>query len=110
MDPFATVKAAVHQTLLESLGPQLYDPNLEQADLDQRVRQTLQVVIDGQQTPLSAADRTRIAQEVSDEIRGHGPLAVSYTHLDVYKRQVHLRARGGCPGHCGCRSPDGLRV
>ena len=34
VDPFATVKAAVHQTLLESLGPQLYDPNLEQADLE----------------------------------------------------------------------------
>ncbi len=73
-DPFAAVKASVHQALLDSLGPQLYDPNLEQAELDQRVRQTLQLVIDAEQTPLSSADRTRIAQEVSDEILGHGPL------------------------------------
>ncbi|MGA8980366.1 MAG: CpaF family protein, partial [Pedococcus sp.] len=27
-DPFAAVKASVHQALLDSLGPQLYDPHL----------------------------------------------------------------------------------
>ena len=73
-DPFAAVKASVHQALLESLGPQLYDPHLEQAELELRVRQTLQTVIDSENTPLSAPDRTRIAQEVADEILGHGPL------------------------------------
>jgi len=73
-DPFATVKASVHQALLDSLGPQLYDPHLEQADLELRVRQTLQTVIESENTPLSAPDRTRIAQEVADEILGHGPL------------------------------------
>ena len=73
-DPWAGVKASVHQALLESLGPQLYDPHLEHSDLEQRVRHTLQTVLDAEQTPLSAADRTRIAQEVTDEILGHGPL------------------------------------
>ena len=38
------------------------------------MRQTLQETIDAEQTPLSHADRTRIAQEVSDEILGHGPI------------------------------------
>ncbi|MGN6634872.1 MAG: CpaF family protein, partial [Oryzihumus sp.] len=73
-DPWAGVKASVHQALLESLGPQLYDPHLEHSDLEQRVRHTLQTVLDAEQTPLSASDRTRIAQEVTDEILGHGPL------------------------------------
>ena len=73
-DPFASVKASVHQALLESLGPQLYDPHLEQSELELRVRQTLQIVIESEETPLAAADRTRIAQEVADEILGHGPL------------------------------------
>src|SRR5680860_581970 len=73
-DPFAAVKASVHQALLDSLGPQLYDPHLEQSDLELRVRQTLQSVIESENTPLAAADRTRIAQEVADEILGHGPL------------------------------------
>jgi len=73
-DPFARVKASVHQALMESLGPQLYDPHLEQSELELRVRQTLQSVISSEQTPLAAADRNRIAQEVADEILGLGPL------------------------------------
>jgi len=73
-DPFAHVKASVHQALMESLGPQLYDPHLEQSDLELRVRQTLQTVLNSENTPLAAADRNRIAQEVADEILGLGPL------------------------------------
>lgn len=73
-DPFAEVKHSVHQALLESLGPKLYDARMEQAELDQRVRQTLQTVLELEETPLTAADRTRVAQEVADEILGHGPL------------------------------------
>jgi pilus assembly protein CpaF len=73
-DPFARVKASVHTALMESLGPQLYDPHLEQSELELRVRQTLQSVINSENTPLAAADRNRIAQEVADEILGLGPL------------------------------------
>ncbi len=73
-DPFAKVKGRVHQALIESLGPRLYDPHLPEAELAAQVRQTLQQTIDAEETPLSQADRTRIAQEVSDEILGHGPL------------------------------------
>jgi pilus assembly protein CpaF len=68
------VKAKVHQALMDSLGPQLYDPHLEQSELELRVRQTLQSVINSENTPLAAADRNRIAQEVADEILGLGPL------------------------------------
>ena len=74
VDPYAKVKASVHQGLIDSLGPQLYDPHLKQSDLEQRVRLTLQTVLEGESTPLSASDRTRISQEVADEILGHGPL------------------------------------
>ena len=74
VDPFSEVKERVHQALIESLGPRLYDPHLPEAELAAQVRQTLQTTIDSEQTPLSHADRTRIAQEVSDEILGHGPL------------------------------------
>jgi pilus assembly protein CpaF len=73
-DPFAEVKASVHQALLDSLGPKLYDPRLEQGELEQRVRQTLQGVLEVEEAPLSSSDRARVAQEVADEILGHGPL------------------------------------
>jgi pilus assembly protein CpaF len=74
VDPFSELKARVHQALLETLGPKLYDPRIEAGELEQRVRQTLQTVLETEQTPLSSSDRTRIAQEISDDILGHGPL------------------------------------
>jgi pilus assembly protein CpaF len=73
-DPFSEVKQTVHQALLQTLGPRLYDAHLDQAELEQQVRQTLQVVLESEERPLTTADRTRIAQEVADDILGHGPL------------------------------------
>ncbi|MGH8867320.1 MAG: CpaF family protein [Actinomycetes bacterium] len=74
LDPFADVKRSVHQSLLDSLGPKLYDPRMGAEELEQRVRQTLQSVLEQEETPLAGSDRTRVAQEVADEILGHGPL------------------------------------
>ena len=73
-DPFAAVKRSVHEALLEALGPRLYDAHLDQRELEQRVTQTLQVVLQHDESPLTVADRSRVAQEVADEILGHGPL------------------------------------
>ncbi len=73
-DPFADVKRTVHQQLLETLGPKLYDAQMTQSDLEHRVRQTLQEVLALEETPLSNADRGRIASEVADDILGYGPL------------------------------------
>ena len=73
-DPFGAVKRSVHDGLLEALGPRLYDAHLDQQELEQRVTQTLQAVLQRDETPLTSADRTRVAQEVADEILGYGPL------------------------------------
>ncbi len=73
-DPFAAVKRSVHEALLEALGPRLYDAHLDQRELEQRVTQTLQVVLQHDESPLTVSDRSRVAQEVADEILGHGPL------------------------------------
>jgi len=73
-DPFADLKRTVHTSLLESLGPQLYDAKFTQADLEQKVRHTLHEVLAQEETPLSVADRARIAQEIADDILGYGPL------------------------------------
>ena len=88
-DPFAVVKASVHQALLDSLGPRLYDPRMEESELEQQVRQTLQNVLELEETPLSATDRTRIAQEVADEILGHGPLEPFLRDADVTEIMVN---------------------
>jgi pilus assembly protein CpaF len=73
-DPFAAVKRTVHEALLEVLGPKLYDAHLDQRELETRVVQALQAVLQRDETPMTTADRARVAQEVADDILGHGPL------------------------------------
>ncbi len=88
-DPTRRVKASVHQALLDSLGPKLYDSRMEGNELEQRVRQTLQTVLEDEETPLTTADRARIAQEVADEILGHGPLEPYLRDADVSEIMVN---------------------
>jgi len=73
-DPFAALKQRVHQALVDGLGPKLYAADLTAAELERKVRQTLQTALEHEETPLTAADRTRLAEEVADEILGNGPL------------------------------------
>ena len=88
-DPFIDLKRTVHATLLDNLGPQLYDTRFTQADLEQRVRHTLQGVLAQEETPLSVADRTRIAQEIADDILGYGPLEPFLRDADVSEIMVN---------------------
>ena len=74
VDPLAAIKRSVHQSLLDALGPTLYDAELDERELAVRVRQTLSQVIESEQALIGTAERTRITSEISDEILGHGPL------------------------------------
>ncbi|MFC6410983.1 hypothetical protein [Planobispora longispora] len=74
VDPLAEVRRRVHQALLDVLGPQMYADVGGDDDLRRRVRETIGEVLAGEETPLTAADRARIADEVADDILGHGPL------------------------------------
>jgi pilus assembly protein CpaF len=68
------LKASVHQSLIDSLGPTLYDARMGQTELEQRVRATLQEVLAATNTPLTVSDRARITQEIADDILGYGPI------------------------------------
>jgi len=88
-DPFAAVKRSVHEALLEDLGPRLYDTHLDQRELEDQVIQTLRTVLQREETPLTMADRARIAREVADEILGHGPLEPYLRDPDVTEIMVN---------------------
>jgi pilus assembly protein CpaF len=89
VDPFADIKRRVHTSLLEVLGPTLYDARMDENELESRVRQTLQAVLEAEDAPLNKSDRNRIASEVADEILGHGPLEGLLRDPDVSEIMVN---------------------
>ena len=89
VDPYAPIKRSVHAALLESLGPSLYDARMDDKELESRVRQTLNTVMDSEETLLSGSDRLRITNEVADEILGYGPLEPYLRDRDVTEIMVN---------------------
>jgi len=89
LDPFGPLKRSVHEALLESLGPKLYDAHMDQRELEQLVTHTLQGVLQREETPMTTADRLRVAQEVADDILGHGPLEPYLRDPDVSEIMVN---------------------
>jgi len=89
IDPLAELKRTVHHALLDSLGPKLYDSKQTQSDVEQKVRQTLQEVLAQDHTPLTGADRARLAQEIADDILGYGPLEPYLRDTDVTEVMVN---------------------
>jgi pilus assembly protein CpaF len=75
--------------MLEALGPTLYETKIDESELENRVRQTLHTVIETDDAPLSSADRIRVAQEVADEILGHGPLEALLRDPDITEIMVN---------------------
>ena len=86
---FDDLKASVHNELLIQLGPQLYDSNLSQEDLESSVRSVLQDVMANSDRPLTATDRSRITQEIADDILGYGPLEPYLRDKDVSEVMVN---------------------
>src|SRR5690349_20847992 len=83
------LKGHVHAELVKQLGPHLYASDVDQADLESRVRQVLADVLARQDRPISNADRARITQEISDDILGYGPIEPFLRDPDVSEVMVN---------------------
>jgi pilus assembly protein CpaF len=68
------LKGQVHSNLLRELGPKLYDSELTQSELERMVRESLQDAMSAEGMSLTVADRSRIAEEIADDILGYGPI------------------------------------
>jgi pilus assembly protein CpaF len=86
--PLADVRRRVHRELQDILGPQLYNERSVDV-LEQRVRDTLQVVLNNDESQLSPTDRNRVTAEICDEILGHGPLEPLLRDADVSEIMVN---------------------
>ncbi len=73
-DALGELRHRVHGSLIEELGPVLYDKRLSEDELRQKVHDALSNALAQERTPLSAADRTQLIQDVSDDILGYGPI------------------------------------
>ncbi|QVT79140.1 Putative conjugal transfer protein [Nocardioides aquaticus] len=88
-DPVEELKARVHAELLQQLGPHLYDADLEEAELDRRVRSVLSDLLSTQDRPISASDRQRVTQDITDDILGYGPIEPYLRDPDVSEVMVN---------------------
>jgi len=88
-DPFVELRRQVHHSLLQNLGPQLYDAELTLDELEVRVRQTLAEELKGGDIPLTNADRVRLAQEIADDILGYGPIEPFLRDEDITEIMVN---------------------
>jgi pilus assembly protein CpaF len=73
-DPFADLRRAVHDALIRSLGAKLYDPTMSAEQLGTRVRKKVTQVLEAENIPISAAERKRLVDEITDDILGYGPI------------------------------------
>jgi pilus assembly protein CpaF len=85
----AALRLRVHRELLAILGPQLYDNRTGDAALEQKVRDTINEVLDRDDSPLAIADPARVAAELLDEILGHGPVEPLLRDPDVTEIMVN---------------------
>jgi pilus assembly protein CpaF len=73
-DAIDSVRERVHRKVIAALGQQGFDETGSEGDLDARVHQLLQSSLREETTPLAAADKVRLVQDLTDDILGHGPI------------------------------------
>ncbi len=89
---FDDLKEHVHAELLQLLGPQLYDADLDVRELEAKVRVVLSEVLTATNRPLTRADRERLTQDISDDILGLGPIEPYLRDPDVAEVMVNGHA------------------
>jgi pilus assembly protein CpaF len=73
-DPLARLRQRAEEALFVRLGSRLYDSSLSDEQLQAFVQQELAQVVEAERTPLTGAERQRLAREVSDNVLGYGPI------------------------------------
>jgi pilus assembly protein CpaF len=72
-DPFAELKNEVHQALIADLGRQLFNAELDESELRERVATEVRRQLD-ERGGLAREDRERLVLELIADVVGHGPL------------------------------------
>ena len=73
-DPLAALKTAAADTLYKRLGARISDDTVDDAALQKLVRNELDSIVESATTPLSAAERRQVIDEVQAQVLGLGIL------------------------------------
>ncbi len=68
------VRERAHRRVISELGPVFYSNLVDQKELRARVEQILQTALRVEKTPMSAAETAQVAQSVTDDVLGYGPI------------------------------------
>jgi pilus assembly protein CpaF len=68
------LRQRIHDRLIDELGPVAYDNRLSSDELRGRVLDHLREALVSEKSPLSAADKARLTDEITDEVLGYGPI------------------------------------
>ena len=71
-DPHAELKTKIHQTCIARLGTAFL--SLEGTTSLRRVRRIVVEELNAEESPLSPSERSRLEQQIADDILGYGPL------------------------------------
>ncbi|HLG67567.1 MAG TPA: CpaF family protein [Acidimicrobiales bacterium] len=83
------VQLRVHQRLIEELGQELSEGRVSAPEMRQLVNAQLQAVLEEETTPLSLADRARLAEDVANDVLGYGPIQRYLDDPDVSEVMVN---------------------
>ena len=83
------LRQRIHHSLIEELGPILYDSRLSEEDLRKKVHEALHQALAQERAPLSASDKAQLIQDVSDDILGYGPIDPLLRDDDVSEIMVN---------------------
>jgi pilus assembly protein CpaF len=72
-DPFAEVKNRIHFAVIGSLGPELFNADMDAPHMRERVLEDIKTRL-AEEAGIAREDRERLLGEIADDILGHGPL------------------------------------
>jgi pilus assembly protein CpaF len=88
-DPLSHLKQRTSQALFARLGSRLYDSSMSESQLQQFVNEELSQVVELERSPLTPGERQRLAQEVSNDVLGYGPIQQYLEDRDVTEIMIN---------------------
>ena len=85
----SSLKNQVLETLIQSLGQQLYSGQVEEKVLEQHVYEAIASVIAASQRSLTSYDRAELVKNIVDEILGLGPLQTLLRNPEITEVMVN---------------------